>query len=110
MLGVSFTHVLNRKRVQLFKYSFSDLTYIPRMENCHAFTAYSQVSFKTVCPVRKCVTIKATKGLEDNVSVTHVTYMIFVSQQSDSILVFLHILFTYKYTLYNIEIIEKSIE
>ena len=43
------------------------------------------------CSVEKTVTIRAKKRLKDCNNVAHITYMIIVSQQSDSIVVFLHI-------------------
>ena len=110
---VFFTCVFITKRVQLVKQCFSDLIYVPRKDNFQSFTACIQISFQTGCYIEESVTIRATIGLEDCANVAHVTYMKIVSQQSDSILVFLHTLpseFTYIVPLYNVDIIEKNIE
>ena len=61
------------------------------------------MSFQAGCSVEESVTIRATKGLEEGNFVAHVTYMIFVSQKSDSDLVLLQIpssQFTYNVPLY----------
>ena len=60
---------------------------------------------------KKNVTCKATEGLENCADVDHKTYMIIVSQQSDSNLVFLHsppCEFTYIVPLYKIDITEEN--
>ena len=70
------------------------------------------MSFQIGCSVEKSVTIRAKKGLEDCVNVAHVTFLIILSQQFDSILVFLHTPpseFPYDIPLYSIDIIEQKI-
>ena len=85
-----FTRVTNTKRVQLVKKSFSDLIYVPRIDIFYRFTACRQIWFQIGCSFEESITIRATKGLEDCANIVHVTYMIILSQQSDSILVLLH--------------------
>ena len=70
------------------------------------------MSLQIGCTVREKATIRPTIGLDDCINVVHVAYMMFVSQKSDSILVFLHILteeLTYIGPLHNNDIIEKII-
>ena len=89
------------------------LIYFPRIDFSHSFTACRQMMFQFRCSVEKRVTIRASQGSEDCVNVAHVTYMFFVSQQSNRNLVFQHTPsseFTYTVHLYNIDIIEKDIQ
>ena len=71
------------------------------------------MSLRIGCYIEESVAIGATKGLEDFNNVAHVTYMIIVSQQSDSILVFPHTPpseLINNISVYNIKIIENNVE
>ena len=83
------------------------------MDIFHSFTACSQFSFQIGCSFEEIVTIRATKGLEDCVDIAHVTYMVLVSRQSDSVFVFLRTPpseLTYDVPLNIIDILEKNFE
>ena len=63
--------------------------------------------------VEESVTIRTTKSLKDCINVAHITYLIILPQQSDSIVVFLQ---TYRsrffdnVALHNIDIIKHNVE
>ena len=83
--------------------SFSELIYVPRIDIFKSFTACSQI----------LIPISVKKVIEGCVDVVEVTYMIIVSQQSDSFLLFLHNPlreFAYNVPLYKIDIKEKNCE
>ena len=93
LLNVSqflFTRVLSTTRIQLVNQIFWDLIYVPRIDIFDSFTERRRMSFQIGCFAEEWVTIKARNCLKECVNVAHVKYMFIVSQQSDSILVFLH--------------------
>ena len=71
------------------------------------------MSLQIECSAEESVTIMATKRLKDCFNVAHKTYMIFVSQQSDSIVVFLHTpssKFSDNVAIHNIDSIQHNVE
>ena len=69
--------------------------------------------FQIESSVEESVTIRTTKRLKDCISVAHITYMIFVPQQSDSIVLFLQTSpskFSDNVTIHNIDIIQHNVE
>ena len=71
------------------------------------------MSLQMECSVEKSVTIRVAKRLEDCINVAHITYMINVPQQSDSIVVFLQTSpskFSDIVTNHDIDIIRHNVE
>ena len=100
-------------KIHLVKQSFLGLIYVLRIDIFHSFTACSQILFQIGCSIEESLILRATKGLENCVNDSRVTFMVIVSQQSDSIPMCLHTQsseFTNYNPLYNIDITEKNIE
>ena len=71
------------------------------------------MSLQIECSAEESVTIRTTKSLKDWINVAHITYMIIVPQQSDSIVVFLHTSsskFSDNVAIHNIDIIQENVE
>ena len=107
------TCVLDTEGVQLVKESFSDLIYVPRIDIFHSLAACSWMSLQIESSVEESVTIRTTKSLKDCFNVAHITYMIIVPQQSDSVVVFLQTSpgkLCNNFTIHKIDIIQHNVE
>ena len=71
------------------------------------------MSLQLECSAEKSVKIRKTKSLKDCSIVAHITYIIIVPQQSDSIVVFLHTSsskFPDSVAIHNIEVKQHNVE
>ena len=71
------------------------------------------MSLQIESSVEESVTIRTTKSLKDCIIVAHITYMIIVPQQSDSIVVFLQnspSKFSDNVTIHNSDIVQHNVE
>ena len=69
------------------------------------------MSLQVECSAEESVTIRTMKRLKDCINVAHVTYMIIVSQQSDSVVIFLHTSsskFSDNVSIYNINVVKQN--
>ena len=86
---------------------------VPWIKEFNPLTSGGQMSFQGGCLVEESVTISALKGLEHCINNADVANVIIVSQQSDSILVFLHTSpsgFTYDFSVDNVYFKKKNVQ